>query len=183
MKPTTPPTLLVLAAGMGNRYGGLKQIDPVGPGGETIIDYSIYDALRAGFGKVVFVVRKDIERLSRQAVGARFEKHIAVEYAFQELDKLPLGFSIPAGRTKPWGTMHAVLTAANTIDEPFAVINADDFYGSEGYRVLATTSTEWHCGTTQWSDLFCATRYLISARCRVACAESMTTDSSEALSN
>jgi len=136
MKPTTPPTLLVLAAGMGNRYGGLKQIDPVGPGGETIIDYSIYDALRAGFGKVVFVVRRDIEQAFRQAVGARFEKHIAVEYAFQELDKLPLGFSIPAGRTKPWGTLHAVLTAADTIDEPFAVINADDFYGSEGYRVL-----------------------------------------------
>jgi dTDP-glucose pyrophosphorylase len=121
---------------MGNRYGGLKQIDPVGPGGEAIIDYSIYDALRAGFGKVVFVIRKDIEQAFRQAVGARFERSIAVEYVFQELDKLPPGFSVPAGRTRPWG-MHAILMAANAISEPFAVINADDFYGPEGYRVLA----------------------------------------------
>jgi hypothetical protein len=137
MKPTTPPTLLVLAAGMGNRYGGLKQIDPVGPSGETIIDYSIYDALRAGFGKVVFVIRKDIEHAFKHAVGARFEGHIAVEYVFQELDRLPPGFSVPVGRTRPWGTLHAVLMAADTINEPFAVINADDFYGSESYRVLA----------------------------------------------
>src|SRR5271156_7087089 len=103
------PTLLILAAGMGSRYGGLKQIDPVGPGGETIMDYSIYDALRAGFGKLVFVIRKDIEQQFKEAVGARFEKRIAVEYAFQELDMLPPGFSVPAGRTKPRGTMHAVL--------------------------------------------------------------------------
>jgi NDP-sugar pyrophosphorylase family protein len=137
MKPITPPALLVLAAGMGNRYGGLKQIDPVGPGGETIIDYSIYDALRAGFGKVVFVIRKDIEHAFKQAVGTRFERHIAVEYVFQELDKLPLGFSVPAGRTRPWGTLQAVLMAADAVNEPFAVINADDFYGSESYRVLA----------------------------------------------
>src|SRR6266702_467176 len=137
MKLTSPPALLVLAAGMGNRYGGLKQVDPVGPGGEIIIDYSIYDALRAGFGKVVFVIRKDIEQVFKQSVSARFERHIAVEYVFQELDKLPLGFSVPAGRTKPWGTLHAVLMAAEAIDEPFAVINADDFYGSEGYRMLA----------------------------------------------
>jgi UTP-glucose-1-phosphate uridylyltransferase len=137
MKPTTRPTLLVLAAGMGNRYGGLKQIDPVGPGGEAIIDYSIYDALRAGFGRVVFVIRKDIEQAFKHAVGARFEKHIAVEYVFQELDRLPPGFSVPAGRSRPWGTLHAVLMAADTINEPFAVINADDFYGSEGYRALA----------------------------------------------
>jgi hypothetical protein len=136
MKPITPPALLVLAAGMGKRYGGLKQIDPVGPGGETIIDYSIYDALRAGFGKVVFVIRKDIEQAFKQAVGARFERHIAVEYVFQELDKLPPGFSVPAGRIRPWGTLHAILMAADAISEPFAVINADDFYGSESYRVL-----------------------------------------------
>src|ERR1700744_3885894 len=103
MKPTTPPTQLVLAAGMGNRYGGLKQIDPVGPGGETIIDYSIYDALRAGFGKLVFVIRKDIEDAFRETVGARFEKRVAVEYVFQELHDLPPQFSVPAGRTKPWG--------------------------------------------------------------------------------
>src|SRR5258705_9099228 len=137
MKPITPPDLLVLAAGMGNRYGGLKQIDPVGPGGETIIDYSIYDALRAGFGEVVFVIRKEIEEAFKQAVGARFERHIAVEYVFQELDKLPHGFSFPAGRTRPWGTLHAVLIGGEAIDEPFAVINADDFYGAEGYRMLA----------------------------------------------
>ena len=137
MKLTTPPALLVLAAGMGIRYGGLKQIDPVGPDGETIIDYSIYDALRAGFGKIVFVIRKDIEQAFKRVVGARFERHIAVEYVFQELDKLPLGFSVPVGRTRPWGTLHAVLMAAEAIDEPFAVINADDFYGAEGYRMLA----------------------------------------------
>ena len=122
---------------MGNRYRGLKQIDPVGPCGETIIDYSIYDALRAGFGKVVFVIRKDIELAFKHAVGARFEGHIVVEYAFQELDRIPPGFSVPVGRTRPWGTLHAVLTAAETINGPFAVINADDFYGSESYCVLA----------------------------------------------
>src|SRR5690242_7850292 len=105
----TKPTLLVLAAGMGSRYGGLKQIDPVGPSGETIIDYSIYDAMRAGFGKLVFVIRKDIEQQFREIVGSRFEKRIAVEYVFQELDKLPPGHSLPSGRTKPWGTTHAIL--------------------------------------------------------------------------
>src|SRR5271168_2021138 len=131
--PMTNPALLVLAAGRGSRYGGLKQIDPVGPGGETIMDYSIYDALRAGYGKLVFVIRKDIEQPFTEVVGARFEKHIAVEYVFQELDKLPPGFSVPADRTKPWGTMHAILTAASAISEPFTVINADDFYGAEGY--------------------------------------------------
>ena len=133
----TKPTLLVLAAGMGSRYGGLKQIDPVGPGGETIIDYSIYDAMRAGFGKLVFVIRHDIEQQFREIVGARFEKRIAVEYAFQELDKLPPGFSVPAGRTKPWGTTHAILLAEKAVKEPFAAINADDFYGRHAYEVLA----------------------------------------------
>lgn len=131
------PTLLVMAAGMGSRYGGLKQIDPVGPNGETIIDYSIYDAMRAGFGKLVFVIRKDIEQPFKETVGARFEKKIAVEYVFQELENLPQGFTVPAGRTKPWGTTQAVLMAEDKIREPFAVINADDFYGAESYRVLA----------------------------------------------
>jgi hypothetical protein len=148
MKPMAPPTLLVLAAGVGSRYGGLKQIDPVGPHGEAIIDYSIYDALRAGFGKVVFVIRKDIEEAFKQGVGGRFEKHIAVEYVFQELDNLPQGSSVPAGRTKPWGTLHAVQVAVDTINEPFAVINADDFYGSEGYRVLAQ---HLQGGTTEYA--------------------------------
>ena len=131
------PTLLVLAAGMGSRYGGLKQIDPVGPSGETIIDYSIYDALRAGFGKVVFVIRQDIEQTFREVVGSKFEKRLPVEYAFQELTKLPAGFSVPAGRTKPWGTGHAILVAEPVIHEPFAMINADDFYGADTFRVLA----------------------------------------------
>jgi nucleotidyltransferase-like protein len=126
-----------MAAGMGSRYGGLKQIDPVGPSGETIIDYSIYDALRAGFGKLVFVIRGDIEQAFKETVGARFEKRVPVEYVFQELNKLPAGFTVPEGRTKPWGTTQAVLMAADVIREPFAVINADDFYGAESYRVLA----------------------------------------------
>ena len=137
MSTITSPTLLVLAAGMGSRYGGLKQIDPVGPSGETIMDYSIFDALRAGFGKVVFIIRKDIEEAFRQIIGARFEKHVAVDYVFQELDKLPAGFAPPAGRTKPWGTTQAVMMAADAIHEPFAVINADDFYGAASYRALA----------------------------------------------
>jgi hypothetical protein len=130
------PTLLIMAAGMGSRYGGLKQIDPIGPGGATILEYSVFDALRAGFGKIVFVIRKDIEQAFKEAIGSRFEAHIPVEYVFQELDKLPPGFKLPDGRTKPWGTTQAVLMAADVIHEPFAVINADDFYGAESYRVL-----------------------------------------------
>jgi dTDP-glucose pyrophosphorylase len=130
-------TLLVLAAGMGSRYGGLKQIDPIGPHGETIMDYSIYDARRAGFSKVIFIIRKDIEQAFIQTVGKHYEKRIAVEYVFQELNKLPSGIILPPGRTKPWGTTHAILMAADTIHEPFAVINADDFYGASGYRALA----------------------------------------------
>jgi NDP-sugar pyrophosphorylase family protein len=137
MTPTSSPTLLVLAAGMGSRYGGLKQIDPVGPAGETIIDYSIFDALRAGFGKLVFVIRKDIEQQFRESVGARFEKRVAVDYVFQALEDIPSRFSVPAGRTKPWGTTQAILLALNAIHEPFTAINADDFYGADGYRSLA----------------------------------------------
>ena len=143
MKSMSTPTLLVLAAGMGSRYGGLKQIDPVGPGGETIIDYSIYDALRAGFGKLVFVIRKDIEQPFKEVVGARFEKRVAVEYVFQELDQLPPGFEVPAGRTKPWGTGHAILMAADAIHEPFAVINGDDFYGRGLSRAGATLAVRF----------------------------------------
>lgn len=131
------PTLLILAAGMGSRFGGLKQIEPIGPHGETILDYSLYDALRAGFAKTVFVLRREIEETFRSTIAARFEDRIAVEFVFQEIDNLPSGFIPPDGRTKPWGTTHAVLTAANAIHEPFAVINADDFYGPESYRLLA----------------------------------------------
>lgn len=137
MSTVTSPTLLVLAAGVGSRYGGLKQIDPVGPAGETIMDYSIYDALRAGFGKLLFVIRKDIEAPFREIIGARFEKRVPVEYAFQELTDLPAGFTLPAGRTKPWGTTQAILAAQSVIREPFAVINADDFYGAQSYQLLA----------------------------------------------
>jgi NDP-sugar pyrophosphorylase family protein len=122
---------------MGSRYGGLKQIDPVGPAGETIIDYSIFDALRAGFGKLVFVIRRDIEQQFREIVGARFEKRVAVDYVFQALEDIPPRFAVPAGRTKPWGTTQAILLAADAIHEPFAAINADDFYGADGYRSLA----------------------------------------------
>jgi hypothetical protein len=133
----TPPALVVLAAGMGSRYGGLKQLDAFGPSGETIIDYSIFDAIRANFGKTVFVIRKDIEQAFKQTVGARFEKLFPVHYVFQEIDRLPANFSVPEGRTKPWGTTHAILMAENIIREPFGVINADDFYGEGSYRVLA----------------------------------------------
>ncbi|HET6205994.1 MAG TPA: sugar phosphate nucleotidyltransferase [Terracidiphilus sp.] len=133
----TKPTLLVMAAGMGSRYGGLKQIDPVGPSGETLMDYSIFDALRAGFAKVVFVIRKDIEQAFKETIGAKFEKRVPVQYVFQELSGIPPGFKVPEGRTKPWGTTQAVLVAEGVVNEPFAVINADDFYGAEGYRVLA----------------------------------------------
>ncbi len=131
------PTLLVLAAGMGSRYGGLKQVDPVGPSGETIIDYSIHDALRSGFGKIVFVIRRDIESTFREAVGGRFEKKTDVRYAFQELDMVPSGFTVPPGRKKPWGTGHAILVAEHEIREPFAVINGDDFYGSSSFLAMA----------------------------------------------
>lgn len=131
------PTLLVLAAGMGSRYGGLKQVDPVGPSGETIIDYSIHDALGAGFGRVVFVIRREIEKAFREMVGQRFEKKADVSYAFQELDRVPSGFKVPSKRTKPWGTGHAILIAESEVHESFAVINGDDFYGPSSFRSLA----------------------------------------------
>lgn len=131
------PTLLVLAAGMGSRYGSLKQMDGVGPNNEAIIDYSVYDAVRAGFGKVVFVIRHNFsEEFEGLFNEKRFGGRIKVEYVYQELDALPEGFSVPEGRVKPWGTNHAVMMAASVINEPFAVINADDFYGAEAYRVI-----------------------------------------------
>jgi len=128
------PTLLILAAGMGSRYGGLKQIDPVGPGGQTILDYSVYDAKRAGFGKVVFIIRRDIEDDFKSVFAERLSKTIPVEWVFQELDTLPEGLVPSKGRSKPWGTGHAVLMAAKNIKEPFAVINADDFYGRDAFQ-------------------------------------------------
>ncbi len=131
------PTLLVLAAGMGSRYGGLKQIDPVGPGGETVLDYAVFDAVRAGFGRVVFVIRRDFEAIFREQVGAKYAGRIAVDYVFQSLDALPSGRRPPLGREKPWGTGHAVWCARGVIRENFAVINADDFYGANSFVQLA----------------------------------------------
>ncbi len=131
------PTLFVLAAGMGSRYGGLKQIDGLGPSGETIMDYSVYDALRAGFGKVVFVIRKDFEEAFREVVISKYADKVPCEVCFQSVDKVPEGCTYNPERTKPWGTNHAVLMAKGLINEPFAVINADDFYGRESFQVLA----------------------------------------------
>jgi len=131
------PTLFVLAAGMGSRYGGLKQMDGLGPNGETIMDYSIYDAYRAGFGKVVFVIRHSFEEDFKNIVVNKYQGKLPVEIVFQEVDYLPEGFTCPADRAKPWGTNHAVLMGKDAIKEPFAVINADDFYGRESYVVLA----------------------------------------------
>jgi len=130
------PTLVIMAAGLGSRYGGLKQIDPVGPNGEIIIDYSIYDALKAGFGKIVFIIKEDFQEAFKERIGYRIEKLVDTEYVFQELDDIPKGIQVPEGRTKPWGTGHAVLSCRNVVDTPFAVINADDFYGASTFRLL-----------------------------------------------
>ncbi|MDD5704717.1 MAG: NTP transferase domain-containing protein [Kiritimatiellae bacterium] len=130
------PTLLVLAAGMGSRYGGLKQVDPVGPGGETLMDYAVYDAIQAGFGRVVFVIRSDFEAAFRKQAAARFGAHVALDFAIQSMDDLPGGRQVPAERAKPWGTAHAVRAARKVVREPFAAINADDYYGREAFEVL-----------------------------------------------
>lgn len=128
------PILLIMAAGMGSRYGGLKQMDPVGPGGEVILDYSIFDAKRAGFKRVIFLIKHEIEEDFKRLVGDRLSKVIDVRYAYQQLDKLPAPYAVPAGRTKPWGTGHAVLCCKELIDAPFAVINADDYYGVSAFK-------------------------------------------------
>ncbi|MCD8211180.1 MAG: nucleotidyltransferase [Prevotella sp.] len=130
------PTLLLLAAGMGSRYGGLKQLDTLGPSGETIMDYSIYDAIRAGFGKIVFVIRKDFEQDFREKILSKYEGHIPLDVCFQSLEDLPEGFSCPKDRVKPWGTNHAVMMAKKVIKEPFCVINCDDFYNRDAYMVM-----------------------------------------------
>jgi len=131
------PTLLILAAGMGSRYGSLKQVDPVGPAGEAILEYSVYDAIRAGFGKVVFVIRRDIEKDFNEIFIQKLRKHIEVDYVFQEIDMIPANIKVPEDRLKPWGTGHAVMVAASKIKEPFAAINADDYYGSDAFRKMA----------------------------------------------
>ena len=132
------PTLLIIAAGMGSRYGGLKQIDPVGPNGEIIIDYSMHDAVRAGFKKIVFVIRHYFENAFREKIGNKLDDVVETAYAYQELDSCLGGFALPEGRKKPWGTGHAILVAKDVIDEPFVVINADDYYGVEAYQIMVS---------------------------------------------
>ncbi|MGN0779778.1 MAG: NDP-sugar synthase [Aristaeellaceae bacterium] len=128
------PILLIMAAGMGSRYGGLKQMDPVGPGGEVILDYSIFDARRAGFKRVIFLIKHEIEEDFKRLVGSRIEKYMEVHYAFQQVDKIPAPYAVPEGRVKPWGTGHAVLCCKELIDAPFVVINADDYYGASAFQ-------------------------------------------------
>ena len=143
------PTLLILAAGMGSRYGGLKQMDPMGPNGETVLDYSVFDAIRAGFTRVVFIIRHDFAEVFQAGIGARFKDKIEVAYAYQSLDDLPDGYTVPAGRTKPWGTTHAIRAARELIHGPFAVINADDFYGRDSYVKAAEFLTTTPVDTTR----------------------------------
>lgn len=143
------PTLVILAAGMGSRYGGLKQLDPVGPDGEIMMEYSIFDAVRAGFEEVIFVIRKDFEREFDDLIGKKLKGHVRYLYAFQELDDLPLGYEVPEGRVKPWGTGHALLAAAPLISGPFAVINADDYYGPSAYEKLYRFLTDEEDGVAE----------------------------------
>ena len=148
MDTTQKPALIIMAAGMGSRFGGLKQVTPVGPCGELIIDYSIYDAIAAGFGRVVFVIKKEIEETFKEHIGNRISRQIPVSYVYQELDRLPEGFAVPEGRKKPWGTAHAVACCRGVVEGPFAVINSDDFYGrgayEEIYRFLTEHETPHH---------------------------------------
>lgn len=150
-------TLVILAAGMGSRYGGLKQIDPITENGDFIIDFSVFDALRSGFDKVVFVIKEENLEVFRETIGKRFENKIKVEYAFQKIDDLPDGFSVPEGRVKPWGTAHALLAAKDVVNEPFAVINADDFYGVGAYRMIAE-----HFSHTYKRGDYCMVGYVLS---------------------
>ena len=148
---STDVTLVVMAAGMGSRFGGLKQLEPIGPGGEVILDLSVFDAIKAGFNKVVFIIRKDIEKDFREIVGNRIEKRIKTEYVFQDMEKLPEGFTAPEGRTKPWGTGHAVYCCKDVVKEPFALINADDYYGQSAFKIIYDELTT--------SDLACMVGY------------------------
>ena len=163
------PTLFLLAAGMGSRYGGLKQLDGLGPNGETIMDYSIYDAIRAGFGKIVFVIRKDFEEQFRTQILSKYEGKIPAELVFQSLDALPEGFTCPEGRVKPWGTNHAVLMGKDVIKEPFCVINCDDFYGRDAFatigkfRKAAKTHTPWWASVAVIRSAKTAPLHVVSA--------------------
>ncbi len=135
-------TLVVMAAGMGSRFGGLKQLEPIGPNGEVILDFSVFDAKKAGFNKTVFIIRRDIEADFREVVGKRVEKHINTEYVFQDMENLPQGFTVPDGRTKPWGTGHAIYCCKDVINTPFVVINADDYYGQSAFKTIYDEITE-----------------------------------------
>ena len=147
------PTLFLLAAGMGSRYGGLKQLDTLGPQGQCIMDYSIYDAIQAGFGKIVWVIRRDFEQQFREQVLSRYEGHVPCDLCFQALDALPEGFTVPEGRTKPWGTNHAVMMGEEIIKEPFAVLNCDDFYDRDAFKVMAKFLSELPEGSTGKYDM------------------------------
>jgi dTDP-glucose pyrophosphorylase len=166
------PTLVIMAAGMGSRYGGLKQIDPIGPSGEIVLDYSVYDAIRAGFGKVVFIIRPDIEEAFKEVIGSKLEGKIDVEYVFQTLEKIPENIpmfgNIPEGRTKPWGTGQAVLTAQEVVQEPFAVINADDFYGRETFEVISKKLAATDVNSTDFSMVGFYIKNTLSANGSVA---------------
>ncbi len=155
----TQPTLLVLAAGMGSRYGGLKQLDPVGPSGETILDYGVFDAIRAGFGRIVFVIRRDFEAAFREAIVSKYEGRIDVDLVYQGLDLLPAGHGVPAGREKPWGTGHAVWCAREAVKGPFAVIGADDFFGRDAFERLANFLREVDGKTGAGSAELCMVGY------------------------
>ena len=161
------PTLLILAAGMGSRYGGLKQLDAMGPAGEVVLDYSVFDAIRAGFGKVVFVIRRDFEELFRTQIGSKYAGRIAVDYAFQDLHDLPAGFTVPEGRTKPWGTAHALLAAEKVVHEPFLMINADDFYGQDAFQKIAADLTQPRPqdGKSHWSMVGFYLKNTLSEHC------------------
>ena len=155
----TKPTLVIMAAGMGSRYGGLKQIDPIDPQGHIIMDYSIYDAVQAGFGKVIFIIKKENEADFRESIGNRMEKRIPVEYVFQDLHNIPDGYEVPEGRVKPWGTGHAVLSCLPVVDGPFAVINADDYYGKEAFVKVHDYLVEEHPASDKLD--FCMAGFLL----------------------
>ena len=156
------PTLVVLAAGMGSRYGGLKQVDPVGPSGEAILDYSVFDAIRGGFGKIVFIIRKDFEAEFKEKVGAKYAGVIPVDYCFQDINDLPSPYVVPEGRVKPWGTAHATRAARNVVKEPFAVINADDFYGRDAMAKLAAFLSSTSTSTSTSTLHLCMVGYKLS---------------------
>lgn len=145
------PSLVILAAGMGSRYGGTKQLDPVGPNGECLLDYAVYDAHKAGFGKVIFLIKTSMEEEFKSNVGSRYDENIEIAYAYQELDAIPTGFTVPESRTKPWGTAHAVMVTEGIVNEPFAVINADDYYGYSSYASMYKTLSTWENDSNEFA--------------------------------